>query len=982
MQQEEPNAHTGRQLNELLDAALDLPREQREGWLESLSADCEPLKPRLRALLAHAARIETDDFLQTLPKIDKLAPRPLGEERKAGDTVGAYRLLRELGRGGMACVWLAERIDGLIDRPVALKLPEGEWRRNDLRERMARERAILAGLDHPHIARLYDAGLDAQAQPYLALEYVDGVSIDAYCKARQLSLRVRLALFAQVASAVAYAHAKLVIHRDLKPSNILVTGSVQVKLLDFGIARILEHGEAKTTHLTQVEGRVLTPDYASPEQIRGESLSIASDIYSLGVILYELLAEVRPYRLTQPSRRMLEDAILQTDPRLPSEVAPPHLRRLLRGDLDTIALKALRKKPEERYATVNALLADIEAYLENRPVLARPDSAWYRARKLVIRNKGAVAAASAVLLAVLAGAGMALWQARVARLEQARAEQTKALMASLFEDADPYREAGGKVTAAELLQEARQRVDAGALPAATRIELLNVIAASLLSLEDFDSAEEIARKTLTESSRTLGDTHAQTLRARTIMLSVHRFRGRTAEMRSELQQVRATLGRAGGGTIEDRIFIAESEAHLSIDDGQYKEAVSAASRALALATQHFGAESPRTAAAAMLLAESYEYSDAAPEIVLHASREAFELCLRVYRQREKHPRVIDARQIYGRALARAGQLPEALRELEQAARDAADVFGPDSSSVGFFIGNLARYQRQIGKVQQALANSHKSLEIHARHADRSSYTYLGGVTARGVIWLAARRGEEGLKDLTESATGLHKLFGPEHEETLIAQFNRGLALAYIGRLQEGEALVREALQVYRTQYADPVFKPYRPLQALGVIQRLRGEYREAFATQQEVLRQIGSGPMLEWDRAGALTDLGITQVELGEHGSALATFERAASLYERLQLLSSPAKADVLIGLGRARLAAGRAEEALPVLSEADAFWRGFDAENRWAGEAALWLGRCYAALGRRAEALRALKRAETILSRSLIPSDARLVALARELQT
>jgi serine/threonine protein kinase len=968
---ESAEAQYNQRLSALLDAALDLPKEHREAWLETLAPECEPLKPRLRALLAHAALVETGDFLGTLPKIDDAADAP-DDDAKAGDLVGAYRLVREIGSGGMAFVWLAERIDGLIDRPLALKRPHGHWQRKNLSERMARERQILAGLDHPNIARLYDAGLDDNRQPYLALEYVDGVTIDAYCTQRQLSLAERLALFIQAANAVAYAHAKLVIHRDLKPANILVTPSGQVKLLDFGIARMLEDGAAPESKLTRIEGRALTPDYASPEQIRGEPLTIASDIYSLGVILYELLSAERPYRLKRESRATLEDAILQTDPSPPSEAARGDAGRALRGDLDAITLKALRKEIPDRYLTVHALVADIESSLHDRPVLARPDSAWYRARKLIRRNKGAVAAASIVLVAVLGGAGAALWQAHVAVLEKTRAEQVKALIASVFEDVDPYREAGGAITATELLKEARRRVESSVTQPAMRIELLNLIAASLLNLDDFDSTEAIARANLADSLNVLGETHPQTVRARALMLNVYRFRGRMEQMRLELDQIRDALKRSGGGTPENRVLVAESEAHLSIDNGNYDVAVASARTALQLATASFGAKSPRTAAAAMLLAESYEYSDATPEALLRAATDAYQMCLDSHGGRHKHPRVIDARQIYGRALARAGQLQKGVAELEAAARDAAEVLGADSSTVGFFTGNLARYQRQIGKVKEALANSQKSLQIHARNVDRNSYTYLGGVTARGVILLSARRGAEALEDLTESSTGLRKLFGPDHEETVIAQFFRGVALAYLGKSREAEAEVRGALHIYKEKYSDPVFRPHRPLQALGVVQRLAGDYPAALATQQQVLLQVDSGGT-EWDRAAVLTEIGLLQLELAQAEPALDALAQASALYDKLELFPSPARADVLVGLGRARLALDRARDALPSLEEADAFWRGFDAENRWAGEASWWLARCYAALGRRGDAAAAYARARLILQGSPSSPDANL---------
>jgi serine/threonine-protein kinase len=259
--------------------------------------------------------------------------------------VGLYQLVRELGQGGMGAVWLAERADGLVKRAVALKLPHGAWRRAGLAGRMARERDILATLEHPHIARLYDAGLTTAEQPFLALEYVEGVPIDQYCAATDsrpaLGLRAKLRLFLQVAQAVAYAHGKLVLHRDLKPANILVTRDGYVRLLDFGIAKLLADGEVKETRLTQFAGRALTLDYASPEQIRAEALAVTSDVYSLGVVLYELLTGSRPYKLKRDSRGALEDAILEAEPPRPSNAAPPENGASLRGALDTILLKAL-----------------------------------------------------------------------------------------------------------------------------------------------------------------------------------------------------------------------------------------------------------------------------------------------------------------------------------------------------------------------------------------------------------------------------------------------------------------------------------------------------------------------------------------------------------------------------------------------------------------------------------------------------------------
>jgi eukaryotic-like serine/threonine-protein kinase len=428
------------QLNRLLDEALDKRPAERAAWLEALGAEHDALKPQLRELLARGASVETGDFLATLPKFQAagFADGPAAGE--AGDVIGPYRLVRELGRGGMGSVWLAERVDGLINRPVALKLPHLLASPSaGLAERMAREREILATLDHRNIARLLDAGISAGGQPFLALEYVEGVPIDQYCANQDMQARIRL--FRQVADAVAYAHGKLVIHRDLKPANILVTPGGGVKLLDFGIAKLLDEGQARATRLTELSGRALTPDYASPEQILGEPLTVATDVYSLGVVLYELLASARPYRLKRDSRGALEDAIVQSEPQRPSDVAPPAQRRTLRGDLDNIALRALKKSAHERYATVNEFSDDLTRYLEDRPVRARADSGWYRLRKFVARNSLWVGASAAMTLAVLAGAGVAAWQAveasaqRDAALnQQRRAEAYSDFMRVLLQD--------------------------------------------------------------------------------------------------------------------------------------------------------------------------------------------------------------------------------------------------------------------------------------------------------------------------------------------------------------------------------------------------------------------------------------------------------------------------------------------------------------------------------------------------------------------
>jgi serine/threonine protein kinase len=429
-------------LSRLLDAALDLAPERREHWLNSLPAADRTYQEQLRELLRQHSLAATRDFLDTMPKLSSSGAA--GESMTAtpglarGAQVGPYLIEEEVGRGGMGAVWRARRSDGVLNRTVALKLPHvGEYGA-ELVERFAREREILAKLTHPNIARLYDAGFSASGQPYLALEYVPGLTLTQYCDASRLDMRRRLEIFQQVLRAVQYAHSNLVIHRDLKPSNVIVAAEGQAMLLDFGIAKLIgpdatsEPSEVAQNSRTQLGVAPLTPDYASPEQIAREQVTTASDIYSLGVLLFELLTGSRPYRLKRGSRALLEEAILTAEPPRPSQSIAPGvagqrgttakgLAKTLRGDLDTIVLKALKKSPAERYVSADAFFQDIQHYLRHEPVAARPDSGWYRAGKFVARHKLPVAASAAGLAAILAVAGIALFEAGEAGLQRDRA---------------------------------------------------------------------------------------------------------------------------------------------------------------------------------------------------------------------------------------------------------------------------------------------------------------------------------------------------------------------------------------------------------------------------------------------------------------------------------------------------------------------------------------------------------------------------------
>lgn len=428
-----------RQLSGLLDEALDLPPAEREAWLSNLGAEHQALAPRLRQLLADA-QVETGAFMQR-PAAARLGPWgdlfPVPD--REGDRVGPYRLIEEIGVGGMATVWLAERDDGSLNRRVALKLPRTGWS-DGLVQRMARERDLLAALEHQHIARLYDAGVTPTGRPWLAMEHVRGQPIDAWCRDHRPTVAGILSLVLQVCDALAHAHARLIVHRDLKPANILVTTEGAVRLVDFGVGKLLQDEPHAGQPLTQALGQALTPDYASPEQLAGGPLTVATDVYSLGVVLYELLAGGRPYRLQGQGAVALDRAILSADIQHASRRAVTAARsKELKGNLDAVLAKALARAPAQRYRTADALADDLKRHLHGQAVAARRVGtvelalrALRRHRQALALGLGAVAAlgvgvgygATALVASVAtAGAAAASWQARQARRGRLVAER-------------------------------------------------------------------------------------------------------------------------------------------------------------------------------------------------------------------------------------------------------------------------------------------------------------------------------------------------------------------------------------------------------------------------------------------------------------------------------------------------------------------------------------------------------------------------------
>jgi len=430
-----PDLNSWQALSPYLDQALEMDVPERTTWLASIHGQNPALARELETLLDDYRVLQKEQFLEAT-RTPLLAHKTV-----AGQALGAYTLTAPIGQGGMGSVWLAERSDGRFERQAAVKFLNIALATGAAEERFKREGTILGRLVHPHIAQLIDAGVSVSGQPFLVLEYVSGQQIDHYCDSRNLDVESRVRLFLDVLAAVAHAHANLIVHRDIKPSNVLVSSDGQVKLLDFGVAKLLENEgqpDAAST-LTRDAGAAMTLLYAAPEQVAGEAVTTATDVYAMGVLLYVLVAGQHPSGPGPHSSADLIKSIVDTEPTPPSDAGGrlPKLRHRIRGDLDTIVLKALKKNPRERYATVTAMAEDLVRFLKHEPIAARPDTFTYRAARFARRNRAAVALATLALVASVAGVAGTVIQARSANRErivaQRRFDDVRELSNKLFD---------------------------------------------------------------------------------------------------------------------------------------------------------------------------------------------------------------------------------------------------------------------------------------------------------------------------------------------------------------------------------------------------------------------------------------------------------------------------------------------------------------------------------------------------------------------
>jgi serine/threonine protein kinase len=523
-----PAGEQWNRVKELFEAAVDLAPNERAVLLSNECGGDDALRREIESLLD--SDDHTDGFIEK-PAFE--IPRDLfsdADESLAGRQFGAYQVIREIGRGGLGAVYLAARADDEYRKQVAIKLVRRGLDTEDILHRFRNERQILAQLDHPNIARLIDGGTTDDGLPYFVMEYVSGEPINAYCDANALATTERLTLFRKVCAAVTYAHQNLVIHRDLKPSNILVTPEGEPKLLDFGIAKLLSAGDELFTQ-TIPALRVMTPEYASPEQVKGDKIMTTSDVYSLGVLLYELLTGRRPYRLKTRTAEEVSRAITEQEPERPSTAISQRSDRnspvsgpsrtgtfrnpkSLRGDLDNIVLMAMRKEPSRRYASVGQFSEDLRRHLTGLPVIARKDTVSYRASKFVNRHRIGVAAAALVLLSLLGGIVATLIQVQTARRERAKAEAISGFLQRTLSAANPDRNPGSQPTVKDVLDDASKRLATEELSDQLEVkaELQRIIGESYLSLGQYDLAQQNLAAAFQTQTRISGEDDIETLK--------------------------------------------------------------------------------------------------------------------------------------------------------------------------------------------------------------------------------------------------------------------------------------------------------------------------------------------------------------------------------------------------------------------------------------------------------------------------------------
>ncbi len=947
-----------RRINALLTEALALAPEARESWLDSRTDADRALLPELRRMLARTGQ-SSDGFMRQSLQASVLAPVDHDAALETpGAEIGPYRLIRELGTGGMGRVWLAERIDGSVRRQVALKLPRLGWARG-VAERLTQERDALATLEHPHIARLYDAGVVTGGRPYIAMEYVDGVVITDYIASRSCTLHERLQLFLQVVEAVAFAHANLIVHRDIKPQNILVTDAGSARLLDFGAAKLL--GRDDEQHLTQQVGTALSPDYASPEQIRGERITVASDIYSLGVLLFELLTGERPYRLKRQGGAALEDAIVKAEIPLVSSVRTlaPGLAKQLRGDIDAIIARATHAHPARRYASAQALADDIERHLAGEPVLAQGPSGVYRLRKFARRYRYGVGTGVAVLIALGVGAAVSLWQANEARQQAARAERVKEFVISIFTQAVPKTGVGGTVTATDLLAVAASRLDRElADDPAVAAELGLIIADSYDALGYTNETVPILRTAVQRAEATLGPDAPVTLDAKLSLVSGIMLADPESAL-AMLEQVLPRIIRNFNVNALRAVTALRYKSFALAKLSRRDESYAALRLAIDTAEKYLGVDHEATIVALGLLSNTEgRFGDRAPQL-RHAT-DALQRATRAFGAQRPHNTLIAVERWYADALRQNDRPGDAVPILRRVVSDQLNLDGAVTQRVRNAKLQLGNALMRVGDAAEALALIREAAELERQQNPTDTDDRLGFGEALAAALALSHRIDEALAQEAYLDQVIQNLPPESPSSRVDTLLRRARLMVLDGRAAEALPMLAEAEALAAATTDDQRF-PVRLARAFTLRQLgdVRGGLELLDATRADA-RYAAQRFALQ---SGIETEIGNAYLDLGQMDLAREPLQRCEELFLRAQIKPSVRVAGCLIGRARIQMASGQAPAAVLSLQTLVHSWESANPGSPFHGEALYWLSQAQRISGSRDLADQNLRRARTMLS-------------------
>jgi serine/threonine-protein kinase len=816
------------ELDSALDEVLQLAADARASWLDAHCGNPD-LRAAVRAILDASEKSGLVDRVRARLHDDEMLPN--------GGRIGEYRLLRKVGAGGMATVFLAERQLGELVQRVALKLMRTGLYDRTQQALFRREQRILGNLEHPGIARLVDAGLTAADVPYLVMEYVDGIPLDRYCNQAGLALRARLLLFVDVCEAVAYAHRNLIVHRDLKPSNILVTSEGMLKLLDFGIAKMLDD----PIDPTRTEQRLLTPTYAAPEQVAGGAITTAVDVYSLGVILHELLTGVRPLRRNDGTtvRPSGAGADLQRDASMRNTTQ--RWRRQLRGDLDSIVLRALQLEPERRYANAQELAADIQRHLAGLPVRARPESWSYRAWSFLKRNRVASAAAAIVAAVLVVAALVSTQQARVATVQAQRAAtaaasalRTKDFLVGMFEEIDPYEEKGGRqLTVAELLGITASKAETSLadMPDALA-EVIVSAARTQLRFGEADAARTLIERTIAqfEQRRVGGVGMAHLLSARAQLLLQQGDAAAAESTANAAVGLYEEAGTANTSKIFGASYPRETLVTLQRQRGHFDAALELQQRVVADVRARHG-DSVRLALALLNLADGNVDTGHLGE----AERVLKEALAMAERWRgPEHMLPMQMRPTLARIWMRLGHFDEAEGELTRSLPIARRVFGENTSEVA----EILRLQGELYLMSNRLAEAKESYSAAATVLRSPEATRaLGSDQAQRLVLIDEALGHVAYKSgdfkaaqaLYETALREREaLYGPADHRVAADHASIGSMMARQGNTQAGLAEIRKGIAILESH---PGASPNSLAGAYGALARILEETNDPSALE-------------------------------------------------------------------------------------------------------------------------------------------------------